>query len=1397
MASSIPSVSAAEKPLTTVRVGIYENPPKVYTNQDGIVVGIFPDIVDTIAHEKGWHIEYVFGTWEECLRRLESNAIDIMVDIAFSSARDKKFIFTDESVFLNWAAVYTKNGTTVESLLGLKDKTVAVVNADIHTVGDNGIQQLDKNFELNLSYVHVDSYRQVFETLSRGEADAGIVNRLFGSISEKKYDITRSPLIFNPVQLKFACSRNTPQAIDLCRDIDEVVSKLKKDSDSVFHEIINSYLAGVEFDRRFKGEMRAVPLTKAEKAWLRQHPTIRIGVDPAYPPYSFINPDGHYQGVALDFIHMIGSHLGINVAVVDDLSWPQILDGVRKRSVDLVLTATDRPDRKDYLNFTNIYIPTPLVIMARENDDKVDGPEDLDGKTVALVSRYASAEQVMKEHPTVEPVMVPTPIEGLTAVCVGEADYYVGVLGINDYLMHQHGISNLKVAARYDMRFGGQSFGVRSDWPELAAILNKALACIPGKKKIAIFNAWIPMGARLEGPAALQHKYALNAEETAWIKDHPVIRCGIDPEFIPFEYVGKDGRLAGIASEYIKILSTRLGLNFEVAPDLSWKEVTTRAKTHEIDVLPCVAQTRQREAHQLFSIPYVKFHRVIITPTDTPFLSSLDDIQERRVAVQANSSHADYLNEHTDIQPMLFDTLQEALRAVSEGTADAFIGNIASATYWIRSQNLTNLKVAAPVSYDLQTLHFAVRKDWPTLVGIINKGLASISLAKEDKIRKKWIDVEYKPGLNPGDIWKFMLKGLAGALLIMTAIMAWNYQLKKEIVKRKKVEKDLTYRLDFETLLLEMSSLFISLKTDQISNELNVALKRIAEFISADSGFVFRLSDDGCRISNTHGWFSGTTKTSLRSFQEMDVTGMSFLTQLLKKGEVLSVPAVDALPTSAAGEKSFLLSLGIKAIVSIPMKMSGTTIGFLGVASTHENRQWSEDEITLLEAVGQIFCNALQRKTTEEALQRTHNELECRIEERTADLATANRTLQQEINDRKKMAIEKENLAKQLMQSQKMEAIGTMAGGIAHDFNNILMPIMGYTELTLSNLPADSKDRDHLQQVMRASHRAKDLVKQILTFSRQDENEKRPIEVNPLVKETIKLLRSSLPSTIEFREAIDSLDGCILGCPTQIHQVVMNLCTNAYHAMRMTGGVLGITVSSNPPDPIDPTVPPELIEDGFVRLSISDTGHGIDPSIKDRVMEPYFTTKPAEEGTGLGLSVVHGIVKNHGGHLSLQSELEKGTTFHLFFPKIARPDDHAETDRVEGIRGGDETIWVIDDDTMIAHMEKSMLAHFGYQVRVFTDSHTLWEAFETSADEVDLLVTDMTMPKMTGAELAQKIITIKPDLPIVLCSGFSETINDKKARALGIREFIMKPVVMNDLAKAVRRLLDENTQPAN
>jgi signal transduction histidine kinase/ActR/RegA family two-component response regulator len=507
----------------------------------------------------------------------------------------------------------------------------------------------------------------------------------------------------------------------------------------------------------------------------------------------------------------------------------------------------------------------------------------------------------------------------------------------------------------------------------------------------------------------------------------------------------------------------------------------------------------------------------------------------------------------------------------------------------------------------------------------------------------------------------------------------------------------------------------------------------------------------------------------------------------------VAVSSVEKLPDRAAVEKELLLSAGINAIVSIPMGVGGEITGFLGVACVENDRRWSSDEIVLLQAMGQIFTNALQRKQAEEALQRSHDALEQRVAERTTDLAEANLSLQQEIAERKRMEAEKERLADQLIYAQKMEAIGTMAGGIAHDFNNILMPIMGYAEMTRLKSVPGSESWENLDHIIKAGNRAKELIRQILTFSRQTDHDSKPVDLKPLVRETLRLMRSSLPSTIEIRESIDPDVGGIMGNATQIHQLLMNLCTNASHAMREGGGILTVSVDEIRYHDRTLLNGHPLEPGSYIRLRVSDTGQGIRESIKKRVLEPYFTTKSPDEGTGLGLSVVHGIVKKHGGHLTFSSEVNKGTTFQIIFPEqsACAADEKVEPGPI--VQGGTEQIWVLDDDEAIATMEQKMLQSFGYAARVFIRSDQLLAEFEKNRDRVDLVITDMTMPNLTGVDLARQLIALRADIPIILCSGFNENIDAAGAKAMGIREYIMKPVVMKELAHVVRKVLDEKT----
>jgi len=380
-------------------------------------------------------------------------------------------------------------------------------------------------------------------------------------------------------------------------------------------------------------------------------------------------------------------------------------------------------------------------------------------------------------------------------------------------------------------------------------------------------------------------------------------------------------------------------------------------------------------------------------------------------------------------------------------------------------------------------------------------------------------------------------------------------------------------------------------------------------------------------------------------------------------------------------------------------------------------------------------------------------------------------------------------LQEQLTQAQKMEAIGTLAGGIAHDFNNILFPMFGYLEIMLEDVPKDNPLRGHLIEVFTGAKRARDLIKQILTFSRQSDHERKPLEIQRVIKEALKLIKSSLPSTIEISENIKSNCGLVMADPTHIHQIAMNLCTNAFHAMEETGGKLTIAlkeVELAAEDLNDPA----MIPGSHVSLMIADNGPGMEQNIIDRIFDPYFTTKGEGKGTGLGLAVVHGIVKSHGGQISVYSEPGKGTEFQIFFPVIKKQKETAKVETDTPIQKGDEQILLVDDQDVIVQIEKQMLERLGYHVTARISSIDALEAFRANPDKFDLVITDLTMPNMTGDKLAEELIKIRSDIPIILCTGFSELISKEKAESLGIKEFLMKPVVMKDLSSTIRKLLD-------
>jgi len=414
--------------------------------------------------------------------------------------------------------------------------------------------------------------------------------------------------------------------------------------------------------------------------------------------------------------------------------------------------------------------------------------------------------------------------------------------------------------------------------------------------------------------------------------------------------------------------------------------------------------------------------------------------------------------------------------------------------------------------------------------------------------------------------------------------------------------------------------------------------------------------------------------------------------------------------------------------------------------------------------------------------------LKIKVNTRTAELNKMNEELNAEIEERKHAAKQKESLQKQLIQSQKMEAIGTLAGGIAHDFNNILSAIIGYTEISLADAPKHSDLQGNLNNLLKAGFRGRELTKQILTFSSQSEFESKPIRVGPLVKECIKFLRASLPATIEIRQNLKS-NATVMADPTLIHQVIMNLCTNAAHAMHEKGGILNIRLAEVELDSDFASGYQDVFPGKFLRLSVDDTGCGIPSDTVDHIFEPFFTTKEKGEGTGMGLSVVHGIVKKYHGLITVSSDPEKGTGFNVFLPVI-ETNAISDNDKEEIPLSGTERILFVDDEYFQVDLGKIIFERLGYEVVTKTNSLKALELFRKNPDGFDLVIADMIMPNLPGDKLAKELIAIRPDIPIIICTGYSEQLEAEKAKSSGIKATVMKPLLIQEIAKTVREVLD-------
>jgi len=485
-------------------------------------------------------------------------------------------------------------------------------------------------------------------------------------------------------------------------------------------------------------------------------------------------------------------------------------------------------------------------------------------------------------------------------------------------------------------------------------------------------------------------------------------------------------------------------------------------------------------------------------------------------------------------------------------------------------------------------------------------------------------------------------------------------------------------------------------------------------------------------------------------------------------------------------------SYGIRAYAAHPLLAeNGRVIGTLSFG-TRTREAFSESDLSLMKAVADQVAAAMIRLKAEGEVRHHRDHLEETVKKRTHELEARNLQLEAEMAERRRAEEEKKAIEAQLVQAQKMEALGRFSGGIAHDLNNILYPVLLNTQMLLADSTPGSPTHQTLEQTLTAIYRQRDLIRQILSFSRRNDQQLRPVRVKPIIKETIGLLRSLIPSTVEIRENIDGSPDTVMGDPTQIQQIVMNLCRNAADAMESLTGTIEVSIGSARLEPDEAN--PDRKAGEYFELSVKDTGCGMTPEVMSRIFEPFFTTKEVGKGTGMGLAVIHGIVRSHGGTVTVRSKVGQGSRFIVHLPLI---DSDADMDK-QGAGNIDRAknagrVLLVDDEEIVLKSVKKVLKILGYHVVTGRNGSEAVEVFSRTPEEIDLVISDMTMPGMTGIELAGRLFEIRPDLPVILCTGLSDSVNERHARDAGIRELLEKPADIDELAKAISRALERES----
>ena len=744
--------------------------PLTFVNALGRPSGLFIDMWRAWAQKNGRKIQFRASNWAESLEGLRTGEVDIHSGLSFSKKRAEWIDFSTQ--------IYETFGRIYHRVDDIQPEAIEGYSAFVVGTWFDTFQEAE--FRTTYPTVNIRSFgtnQELIQALVKGEVKAVIQEeQLMETALDRlglRGDITaRSEKLF-PSTIHAGVLKGN--------------SELLKQINNGFSAIPHEKLA--DFEKRwipnpknhfYKSATTSIVLSPEEKSWLNDHPVIRVGVDPTYPPFEFVSEQGNYNGIIPDYLKLVSERLGIKFKPIHGLTWEQVLAGTKDGTIDILPGLNDTAERRKFLTFTKTYLSAPMVIFTRTDFPSISGLADLTDKSIAIPSGYSDIEMVKNNFPSIKIVEVKSLIDALTAVATGEVESTLGNLAVGSYLIQKHHLVNLKVAASSKSGGSKLAMGVRKDYPELARILDKVLDSITQEEHQKIQSTWC---------TTTKIKIKLTHEEKCWLAHNQKIRLGIDTAWAPFEFIDENGKYSGLSSGYVEAVTDRIQVEMTPVQNLNWLQVIDMAKAGKIDVLPATAYSKDREKYLSFTKSYVSLPIIIAVQKDLPYVNGLTDLVGYRVGVVESYMMSENLaRDYSQLKITKFSTLKEGLKNLEKGKIDAFVDTLSAITHEITQSKFNNIKISAPTEYKYD-LAFGVRKDWPELVNILNKVIDDISDKERMRIKNTWMaPVEVKYGIDLKKIMIWVIPIGISFVLIFLFVGIWNRRLAVEVKERKEAE---------------------------------------------------------------------------------------------------------------------------------------------------------------------------------------------------------------------------------------------------------------------------------------------------------------------------------------------------------------------------------------------------------------------------------------------------------------------------------------------------------------------------------------------------------------------------------------------------------------------------------